>query len=554
MVKMKFPGWPKWFIGLAVGLVGAVFLSLWTAAPLMSGPPPSMINYQGVIQVGGFAYNGTGYFKFAIIDAANGNGTTNYWANDGTASGQPDTSVPLTVDKGLFNVLLGDTSLSGMLTPLIDSVFYETNTYLRVWFGQNILGPFEPVEPNQRVASVAYALRAKYAETPAGPPGPTGATGPAGPTGPIGLTGPIGPTGPTGPTGATGDTGPIGPIGPTGTAGTGFNWRGLFDGGNSYAVNDVVEQAGSSYVALVDNPSPSIAPPSSEWALMAQVGATGPTGPIGPTGPTGATGPEGPTGPIGLTGPIGPTGPTGPTGATGDTGPIGPIGPTGTAGTGFNWRGLFDGGNSYAVNDVVEQAGSSYVALVDNPSPSIAPPSSEWALMAQVGAAGPTGPTGPAGATGSTGPEGPTGPIGLTGPIGPTGPTGPTGATGDTGPLGPIGPTGTAGTGFNWRGLFDGGNSYAVNDVVEQAGSSYVALVDNPSPSIAPPSSEWALMAQVGAAGPTGPTGPAGPTGPTGPAGATGSTGPEGPTGPIGLTGPIGPTGPTGPHGSKWRF
>ena len=193
---------------------------------LFSGPPPTLISYQGVVHVSGSAYDGVGYFKFAVVSSATGSGASNYWANDGTASGEPAVAVPLTVSKGLFNVLLGDPSLAGMSQALSETAFSETNTYLRVWFSQNAAGPFEALEPNQRIASVAYALHAKYAENgPSGPSGPTGIQGPSGPegeTGPqgsIGATGPIGPSGgPTGPTGPTGATGPRGFEGPTGPA------------------------------------------------------------------------------------------------------------------------------------------------------------------------------------------------------------------------------------------------------------------------------------------------------------------------------------------------
>ena len=41
-----------------------------------------------------------------VIDSATGDGTTNYWAHDGTASGEPSTYITLTVDNSLFNVLL----------------------------------------------------------------------------------------------------------------------------------------------------------------------------------------------------------------------------------------------------------------------------------------------------------------------------------------------------------------------------------------------------------------------------------------------------------------
>jgi len=162
-------------------------------ASLFAGAPPTMISYQGIVNVNVTPFTGTGHFKFAIVDAASGNGSTNYWANDGQANGEPATAVPLTVNSGLFNVLLGDTSLSGMSQTLSENAFSETATYLRVWFSQSASGPFEALEPNQRITAVAYALRAKYADNsapgPVGPAGPVGPQGPAGPAGPDPLAG-----------------------------------------------------------------------------------------------------------------------------------------------------------------------------------------------------------------------------------------------------------------------------------------------------------------------------------------------------------------------------
>ena len=66
-----------------------------------------------------------------------------------------------------------------------------------------------------------------------------------------------------------------------------------------YAATDVVTYQGSSYVAL--STSTNVAPigaslSATNWAVVAQAGATGPTGPAGPQGPTGAAGATGTTG------------------------------------------------------------------------------------------------------------------------------------------------------------------------------------------------------------------------------------------------------------------
>jgi hypothetical protein len=70
---------------------------------------PQLINYQGRVAVAGINFDGTGRFKFALV---NGAGTTAFWSNDGTRSGgsEPTAAVSLAVTKGLYFVLLGDTS------------------------------------------------------------------------------------------------------------------------------------------------------------------------------------------------------------------------------------------------------------------------------------------------------------------------------------------------------------------------------------------------------------------------------------------------------------
>lgn len=160
---------------LAFGLGAAVallVLLLVTAAGasvpmtnLLAASPPEVVSYQGTVVVDGSPYNGTGFFKFAFVDTTTGDGSSNYWANDGTGSGQPSQVVPLNVNQGLFDILLGDTSVSGMTTSVSDTVFSNTNSYLRVWFSKQLNGPHEALEPNQRIGSVPYALRATYAET-----------------------------------------------------------------------------------------------------------------------------------------------------------------------------------------------------------------------------------------------------------------------------------------------------------------------------------------------------------------------------------------------------
>jgi hypothetical protein len=124
------------------------------------GNPPALIDYQGRIEVGGSAYDGIGYFKFAVSDAGN----TNIWTQDGTsvnATEAPSGSVSNTVSSGVFSIMLGDASLG--MQPLGGQVFEDETLYLRVWFATSAGGEYFELLPAQRLTSVPYALRADTA-------------------------------------------------------------------------------------------------------------------------------------------------------------------------------------------------------------------------------------------------------------------------------------------------------------------------------------------------------------------------------------------------------
>jgi hypothetical protein len=127
--------------------------------PNLAGGAPTVVSYQGQVIVDGSPYNGTGFFKFAVVDAE---GATSYWSNDGSSSdgGEPEASVSLTVTDGLFNVLLGDDAL-GMI-ELTAEAFGETGRYLRVWFSTDD-GEFLLLTPDRRIAAMPYALQAEEA-------------------------------------------------------------------------------------------------------------------------------------------------------------------------------------------------------------------------------------------------------------------------------------------------------------------------------------------------------------------------------------------------------
>ncbi len=150
----------------ALALLGgaALVAVTWAApgnAPLAQGGAPAVVSYQGEVRVSGTPYSGSGYFKFAVVNAA---GSAAYWSNDGTGTGggEPTAAVGLAVSDGLFSVLLGDTALGGMTQALTANVFSQPDRYLRVWFSSDN-STFDQLTPDTRIAAVPYALQAQEA-------------------------------------------------------------------------------------------------------------------------------------------------------------------------------------------------------------------------------------------------------------------------------------------------------------------------------------------------------------------------------------------------------
>jgi hypothetical protein len=213
--------------------------SIWCAAQV-----PQLLNYQGRVASGGVNFDGTGQFKFALVDGGTntsrpatgtvtvtsgfvtsatvtdgGAGYTNaprvyvrdskfggsgaeitaavaggavtsltvtdpgsgytalayidiggpppnivfqtFWSNapdTSPADGEPDAAVSLPVSKGLYAVLLGDTSRANM-AALPAGVFANPDVRLRVWFNDGTHG-FQQLAPDSRIAAVGYALMA----------------------------------------------------------------------------------------------------------------------------------------------------------------------------------------------------------------------------------------------------------------------------------------------------------------------------------------------------------------------------------------------------------
>ena len=152
-----------------------ILLTIFTlvAAPVMADPivPPDIINYQGRVMQNGANFNGTGHFKFMLLNQPVGTGTTTriVWKNDGTLSTtEPSVSVQVTVQDGQFTVPLGDTGFSNAMEALPANAFgpppgtsASTKMSLRIWFRPGATGTFTQFTPDVAVNSVPFALSAR---------------------------------------------------------------------------------------------------------------------------------------------------------------------------------------------------------------------------------------------------------------------------------------------------------------------------------------------------------------------------------------------------------
>lgn len=82
--------------------------------------------------------------------------SVSYWSNDGSsiAGSEPELAVTLTVTKGLYSVLLGDSALANM-AAIPATAFANPDVRLRVWFDDGVTGS-QLLTPDQRLAPTAY--------------------------------------------------------------------------------------------------------------------------------------------------------------------------------------------------------------------------------------------------------------------------------------------------------------------------------------------------------------------------------------------------------------
>lgn len=124
----------------------------------------TVFTYQGQVLDHGTNFNGPGQFKFALVTSPSSSTYVTHWSNDGTsvAGSEPSAAVGVSVSKGLFTVVLGDTTLAQM-TAIPRSVFTtQPNLQLRIWFNDGVSG-FAALSPVQNLTPTPYAVMANSA-------------------------------------------------------------------------------------------------------------------------------------------------------------------------------------------------------------------------------------------------------------------------------------------------------------------------------------------------------------------------------------------------------
>jgi formylglycine-generating enzyme required for sulfatase activity len=137
----------------ALVLTLLLLVNPWLSDRAAAADPPGILSHQGRIAVDGTNFDGAGQFKFALVNAA---GNTTYWSNDGssTTGDEPTAAVQVTVTKGHYSVLLGDSPMGAIPA----SVFADNdNVSLRVWFDDGVNGS-QQLTPDRRIAAVGYAM------------------------------------------------------------------------------------------------------------------------------------------------------------------------------------------------------------------------------------------------------------------------------------------------------------------------------------------------------------------------------------------------------------
>jgi len=146
---------------------------------------------------------------------------------------------------------------------------------------------------------------------------------------------------------------------------TGLTYRGVYNSGATYALDDFVDDGTKWYASLSNANTGNPLTDATKWRQILQ-GAVGPSGPTGAVGATGATGSPGPTGATGPTGPRGPAGgyPNPPTLVVGEEWAVVAT-LAGTGGQNYNWRRMVNAIRSASdYDDASPPSDGQYIAWV----------------------------------------------------------------------------------------------------------------------------------------------------------------------------------------------
>lgn len=146
---------------LAAWLLTLALSSFFSGPSTAFGAVPPLLHYQGRVLVDGRVFDGTGHFKFALVNA---DGSQTWWRNapDADADGEPDAAVEIPVARGLYALLLGDPALPSMAV-LPPAALEHGEVFLRVWFSDGTAA-FERFVPDHRLAAAGYSLVARTVE------------------------------------------------------------------------------------------------------------------------------------------------------------------------------------------------------------------------------------------------------------------------------------------------------------------------------------------------------------------------------------------------------
>ena len=111
------------------------------------------VAHSGHVSVNGSPFNGTGKFKFSIVNQFG----SVIWNHDGSVISTPTGELSLPVRNGFYSLHLGDSSIPGMSTLPATSLRSTEKAFLRVWFDEGD-GSFEKIGGDIALGAAPFAL------------------------------------------------------------------------------------------------------------------------------------------------------------------------------------------------------------------------------------------------------------------------------------------------------------------------------------------------------------------------------------------------------------